>query len=141
HVDEVADALDRQAEVPEVVLRQAPRRIVALQVRERLLVEEQAQRQLLAGLRHQELLAGPALLAADGVVASVLADHEGVDIQAGLNAVQRLEPALHACEHRRRLRGCLRRPRLAHWSFDPPRWGRTPTAASLRAAQLLRVCS
>jgi hypothetical protein len=92
----VADALDREQEVAEVVLAQPARRIVGQQVSEHVRIDEQRQPQLALDLADQQLLARPARR--DQRVAQLVADDEVADLDAGVDAVQALQATLDPAE-------------------------------------------
>ena len=127
-VDEVAHALDGQAEVGEVFVVETRRRIVLLQVRERRGVDEQRHRQLAVRLAQQELLARRARR--PHLVTLVAVDDERVDRQLRLDPIQRLQPELQPRQQRRRAL-----TRMRHCRRPSPFSGITPSAAS-RAATL-----
>ena len=95
----MADPFDSQTKIVEVSGVQAPRRVVGLEVRHRLLVQEQADVDLiLAALTDEQLFArgtGHTRLTTGLVV-----DQKRFDIQLGFDPIQRFEATLQAAKHR-----------------------------------------
>jgi hypothetical protein len=118
----VADALDREAEVGEVSVVQARRRIVPFEVRQRRCVDEQGHRQLAVDLAQQELLARRARRA--DLVARFAVDDERLDRQLRLDPIQRLESQLQpraATRSRGPRRGASLQSSVALWRHDTQR--------------------
>ena len=74
------------------------RRIIRLEVRERLAVDEEAHAQLAILLPHEQLLARSARDAREPAL--LVVDDEGVDLEIGAHAVQRLQTQLEAPQDR-----------------------------------------
>ena len=90
----MADALDREQEVAEVVIVEAAPRIVGREVLDHGRIDEQRERHLVTVLAHEELLARTAR--GGDAIADVTAHDELVDVDPGLDAVERLEATLDA---------------------------------------------
>jgi len=79
------------------VIAERVRGVVALEVVERGAIDVEREVHLALGLDRDQLLARAA--GADQLIARRGIDHELVDRYTGIDAVQRLEPALNAGEH------------------------------------------
>src|SRR5699024_8122675 len=95
-VDEVRHAFDREQEVTEVVIAQAARRIVLVEVRDHRRLDIEREVHLAVLFDDEELFARTPI--SDQLVAILRADDEVTDGETGVDAVLRFEPALHPAE-------------------------------------------